>query len=130
MNKKTKNVFESEYYPEWYWTGSLHDAKLISLEELIIGRDWRHGKEGGNCLVLTLDPRGARERDVKEIRLYGYRILAADRAVKDFAGSWWYCDSLREEDGGFVLRITFQDLDGDKFDLAVGFKRAEADRKN
>ncbi len=128
--KKAKEL--AEYYaqfPEWYWKGGLHDAKLLSLKPIEIEPDYEKGTY--NCLEICLDADGALfEEDVTRILLYNYKIERLPAIVNAEDAKWWYGDELtKTDDGKYKLDITIVDRKNNKHIFTMIFKTAEVERR-
>ena len=67
--------------PEWYWISGLHDACIIGTESFEFPFDYNKfvGEKNiynRNLITLRINAKGALyDNEVKEIRLFNYRIL-------------------------------------------------------
>ena len=119
-------------YPDWYWVRGLHDAQIVSVDELELPYDYKLRNPTRNVFVIRLDSAQALfDRSVKEIKLYNYKILTAGASSSDLLKVWWLSDSLIKENDKFYLSISLQRC-GHKiedFDFAIQFSFAEVTRK-
>ena len=127
--KKNESI---DITPEWYWVKGLHDARVTGAEAYEIPFNYNkyieeNGKTDRSVFILSVDAKGAiYDSDVKEIRLYNYKILSNNELVIN-DGIWWMGDSLTEENGSFVLEIEFYNY-AELFTFKIKFERAEVDR--
>lgn len=107
MKKKDLSVSdEKPRLPEWYWNRGLHDAKIVRIEKLELPYDFKLRNPTRNCFVFHLDSKQALfDTSVQEIRLFNYKILAADISAPDIEGTYWITDKLTEEDGKYFLQV-------------------------
>ncbi len=116
-------------YPDWFWNRGLHDAKIISIEEIFYG-DYKPVR---NCLVLKLNANNAMfEIDIKELRFYNYK-LHFPYSVERYEGLWWMSEDLTvkrisKRTEKYSLTITFADC-RDNYDFSFDFDNAEVIRK-
>ena len=86
--------------PEWYWTSGLHDACIIGVELFEFPFDYHKfigekNKYNRNLITLRMNAKGALyDNDVKEIRLFNYRILTEDISLEGRDKVWWLADRL------------------------------------
>ena len=83
-------------------------------------------------MTLRINAKGALyDNEVKEIRLFNYRILTEDISLEGRDKVWWLADRLVDHGNYYTLEIDLQDFDSDpeEFTLKIKFERAEVDRK-
>lgn len=114
--------------PDWYWCLGLHDAVILSAEQLEFPYDYRQKDPIRNCFVIRLDPRQAMFDRVKEIRLYNYKILTPEIDLAQIDKPWWIKDALTQTDGGYHLAITVESANGDRVDFKIRFRQAEVEK--
>ena len=122
--------------PEWYWISGLHDACIIGTESFEFPFDYNKfvgekNKYNRNLITLRINAKGALyDNNVKEIRLFNYRILTEDISLKGRDKIWWLADRLVDHGNYYTLEIDLQDFDSDpeEFTLKIKFERAEVDR--
>ena len=122
--------------PQWYWIGGLHDACIIGVELFEFPFDYHKfvgekNKYNRNLITLRINAKGALyDNEVKEIRLFNYRILTEDISLVDREKVWWLADRLVDHGSYYTLEIDLQDFDSDpeEFTLKIKFERAEVDR--
>ena len=127
----------SSNLPEWYWVNGLHDACIIGVEALEIPHDYKQfvtKKEqyNRNVFVLKVNADGALyDTEVKEIRVFNYKILSEHISLDGRKKVWWISDRLEDYGGYYTLEIDFQDLDScpEDFTFKIKFERVEVDRK-
>ena len=118
--------------PPWYWDGGLHDACIISVEELVFPIDYRTDFCKRNQLILKINAKQAMfDRSVKEIRLFNYEIISEQISLAGRNCLWWIADRLSECECGYILEIDLLDLESDPedFSVIIKFEKAEVDRK-
>ena len=110
----------------------MHDACITGIEAYEFPFDYdkytkANGKTDRNVFILSVNAKGAiYDCDVKEIRLFNYKILS-DKELEVNDKIWWMGDSLTEENGSFVLEIEFYNSP-ELFTFKIKFERAEVDR--
>ena len=122
--------------PEWYWISGLHDACIIGTESFEFPLNYHKfisekNKYNRNLITLRINAKGALyDNDVKEIRLFNYRILTEDISLKGRDKVWWLADRLVDHGNYYTLEIDLQDFDSDpeEFTFKIKFERAEVDR--
>ena len=122
--------------PEWYWISGLHDACIIGTESFEFPFDYNKfvGEKNiynRNLITLRINAKGALyDNEVKEIRLFNYRILTEGISLEDRDKVWWLADRLVDHGNYYTLEIDLQDFDSDpvEFTLKIKFERAEVDR--
>ena len=122
--------------PEWYWISGLHDACIIGTESFEFPFDYNKfvgekNKYNRNLITLRINAKGALyDNDVKEIRLFNYRILTEDISLEDRDKVWWLADRLVDHGNYYTLEIDLQDFDAypEEFTFKIKFERAEVDR--
>ena len=122
--------------PEWYWIGGLHDACIIGVELFEFPFDYpkfigEKNKYNRNLITLRINAKGALyDNEVKEIRLFNYRILTEDISLEGRDKVWWLSDRIVDHGNYYTLEIDFQDFDSDPevFTFKIIFERAEVDR--
>ena len=138
MMAKSK-VYISNYPdnpPQWYWIGGLHDACIIGVELFEFPFDYHKfvgekNKYNRNLITLRINAKGALyDNNVKEIRLFNYRILTEDISLEGRDKVWWLADRLVDHGNYYTLEIDLQDFDSDpeEFTFKIEFERAEVDR--
>lgn len=122
--------------PEWYWVSGLHDACIIGTESLEFPFDYNKfvgekNKYNRNLITLKINAKGALyDNEVKEIRLFNYRILTEDISLEGRDKVWWLADRLFDHGKYYTLEIDLQDFDAypEEFTFKIKFERAEVDR--
>ena len=123
-------------YPEWYWISGLHDACIIGTESFEFPFDYHKfigekNKYNRNLITLRMNANGALyDNNVKEIRLFNYRILTEDISLEGRDKDWWLADRLVDHGNYYTLEIDLQDFDAypEEFTFKIKFERAEVDR--
>ena len=134
-----RKEYKSKYinnFPEWYWQRGLHDAAIVSVESFEFPFDYNKyvgekNKLNRNLFVLKIDAEDALfDSDVKEIRLFNYKIISNTVRLENRKKIWWLSDRLTEENGNYFLEIDLQDFDSfpKEFTFKIKFERAEVDR--
>ena len=121
---------------EWYWINGLHDACIIGVETIENSFDYdKFVKENNkfirNQLTLKIDAEGALyDREVKEIRLFNYKILSEDISLIGRKEIWWLADRLVDRGEYYTLEIDMQDLRSKPRDFVfeIKFESAEVIR--
>ena len=132
-------VYLSNYpdnLPEWYWISGLHDACIIGTESFEFPFDYNKfvgekNKYNRNLITLRINAKGALyDNEVKEIRLFNYRILTEDISLEGRDKVWWLSDRLVDHGNYYTLEIDLQDFDAypEEFTFKIKFERAEVDR--
>ena len=132
-------VFPNDHpddYPEWYWKNGLHDACISAVETVELPFDYERFSSNGykfdrNILKLKIDAENAvYDREIKEIRLFNYKVLTPDITLEGRKKIWWLSDRLVDDGKNFVLKIDLQDFDSTpkEFTVCIKFDRAEVDR--
>ena len=88
-------------------------------------------KYNRNLITLKINARGALyDSEVKEIRLFNYRILTEDISLENRDRVWWLADRLVDHGDCYTLEIDLQDFDAypEEFTFKIKFERAEVDR--
>ena len=81
--------------PEWYWISGLHDACIIGTESFEFPFDYNKfvgekNKYNRNLITLRINAKGALyDNEVKEIRLFNFRILTEGISLEDRDKVWW-----------------------------------------
>ena len=122
--------------PQWYWIGGLHDACIIDVELFEFPFDYykfvgEKNKYNRNLITLRINAKGALyDNEVKEIRLFNYRILTEDISLEGRDKVWWLADRLADHGNCYTLEIDLKDFDSDpeEFTFKIKFERAEVDR--
>ena len=122
--------------PQWYWIDGLHDACIIGVELFEFPFDYNKfvgekNKYNRNLITLRINAKGALyDNEVKEIRLFNYRILTEDISLEGRDKVWWLADRLADHGNYYTLEIDLQDFDSDpeEFTFKIKFERAEVDR--
>ena len=122
--------------PEWYQISGLHDACIIGTESFEFPFDYNKfigekNKCNRNLLTLKINAKGALyDNEVKEIRLFNYRILTEGISLEGREKVWWLADRLFDHGNYYTLEIDLQDFDSypEEFTLKIKFERAEVDR--
>ena len=133
------NIYSTSYPenpPEWYWISGLHDACIIGTESFEFPFDYHKfigekNKYNRNLITLRINAKGALyDNDVKEIRLFNYRILTEDISLEGRDKVWWLADRLVDHGNYYTLEIDLQDFDAypEEFTFKIKFERAEVDR--
>lgn len=131
MNRKQKEKEIEEYYaqlPEWYWARGLHDAKILSFEELVLPVNRKERKPLRNCFVMGIDSSDALfDRTVKKICLYNYKIKTPEIDICSFKKAWWLHDDITESNGVYTLKIEFTDC-RENFNFIITFEKAVVEK--
>lgn len=99
-----------ENIPEWYWKNGLHDAKILSVSEIILLPDWKTVFSEKKYLEIRLDGRKTLyERNITEIALYDYSIRTKDLDLNTLKNAWWLNDTVESQGNGFY-RLTVEYL--------------------
>ena len=122
--------------PQWYWISGLHDACIIGVESFEFPFDYNKfvgekNKYSRNLITLRINAKGALyDNNVKEIRLFNYRILTEGISLDGREKVWWLSDRLVDHGDCYTLEIDLQDFDSDpeEFTFKIEFERAEVDR--
>ena len=122
--------------PQWYWISGLHDACIIGVESFEFPFDYHKficekNKYNRNLITLRINSKGAiYDNEVKEIRLFNYKILTDDISLENRENVWWLADRLVDHGNCYTLEIDLQDFDSDpeEFTFKIKFERAEVDR--
>ena len=122
--------------PEWYWVSGLHDACIVDVESFEFPFDYNKfvgekNKYNRNLFTLRLNAKGALyDNEVKEIRLFNYKILTDDISLENREKVWWLADRLVDHGEYYTLEIDLQDFDSvpEEFTFKIKFERAEVDR--
>ncbi len=133
------NVYISNYPdnpPEWYWVRGLHDACIVGVESFEFPFDYNKfvgekNKYNRNLITLKINAKGALyDNEVKEIRLFNYKILTDDISLENREKVWWLADRLVDYGEYYTLEIDLQDFDAypEEFIFKIKFERAEVDR--
>ena len=124
---ETKN--NDRIYPDRYWIYGLHDAQILSVEELELPYDHKSRDHKRNVFIIRVDSNHALfDRSVKEIRLYDYKILTGEISPSDLQEIWWISDSLISENDKYRLNISLKGIGKHSiydFDFSVQFSSAE-----
>lgn len=133
MSKKQETKKLEEYYaslPEWYWKHGLHDAEILSVEELDLPFDWKVKNPPRNCFVMHLNSSGALyECTVKTISLYNYKIKTPEIDLNALDKLWWLRDEITESGGVHTLKIIFEDSSGHEYRFVIAFENVVVERK-
>ena len=122
--------------PQWYWISGLHDACIIGVESFEFPFDYHKfigekNKYNRNLITLRINAKGALyDNEVKEIRLFNYKILTDDISLENREKIWWLADRLVDHGDCYTLEIDLQDFDAypEEFTFKIKFERAEVDR--
>ena len=122
--------------PQWYWVSGLHDACIIGVESFEFPFDYHKSigeknKYNRNLITLRINAKGALyDNEVKEIRLFNYRILTEGISLEGREKVWWLADRLVDLGDCYTLEIDLQDFDAypEEFTFKIKFERAEVDR--
>lgn len=99
-----------ENIPAWYWKNGLHDAKIISVSEVILLPDWKTVFSEEKYLEILLDGRDAQyERDIAGIALYDYSIQTKNIDLNALKNAWWLNDTVESLNDGFY-RLTLEHM--------------------
>lgn len=132
-------VYTSSYPdnpPNWYWVNGLHDACIVDVEYFEFPFDYNKfvGNKNSydrNLLLLKINASGALyEQDIKEIKLFNFKIITNNIKLQGRKKVWWLADRLTEKDGHYYLEIDLQDFDScpEDFTFEIKFDRAEVVR--
>lgn len=129
-------VYTSSYPdnpPEWYWVNGLHDACIVNVEYFEFPFDYNKfvGNKNSydrNLMLLKINASGALyEQDIREIKLFNFKIVTNNIELQGRTKVWWLADRLTEKDGHYYLEIDLQDFDSypEDFTFEIKFDRAE-----
>ena len=132
-------VYTSSYPdnpPDWYWVNGLHDACIVDVEYFEFPFDYNKfvGNKNSydrNLMLLKINASGALyEKDIKEIKLFNFKIITNNIELQGRKKVWWLADRLTEKDGHYYLEIDLQDFDSypEDFTFEIKFDRAEVIR--
>ena len=132
-------VYTSSYPdnpPDWYWVNGLHDACIVDVEYFEFPFDYNKfvGNKNSydrNLMLLKINASGALyEQDIKEIKLFNFKIITNIIELQGRKKVWWLADRLTEKDGHYYLEIDLQDFDSfpEDFTFEIKFDRAEVIR--
>ena len=132
-------VYTSSYPdnpPDWYWVNGLHDACIVDVEYFEFPFDYNKfvGNKNSydrNLMLLKINASGALyEQDIKEIKLFNFKIITNNIELQGRKKVWWLADRLTKKDGHYYLEIDFQDFDSfpEDFTFEIKFDRAEVVR--
>ena len=132
-------VYTSSYPdnpPDWYWVNGLHDACIVDVEYFEFPFDYNKfvGNKNSydrNLMLLKINASGAQyEQDIKEIKLFNFKIITNNIELQGRKKVWWLADRLTEKDGHYYLEIDLQDFDSypEDFTFEIKFDRAEVIR--
>ena len=132
-------VYTSSYPdnpPDWYWVNGLHDACIVDVEYFEFPFDYNKfvGNKNSydrNLMLLKINASGALyEQDIKEIKLFNFKIITNNIELQGRKKVWWLADRLTEKDGHYYLEIDLQDFDSfpEDFTFKIKFDRAEVIR--
>ena len=132
-------VYTSSYPdnpPDWYWVNGLHDACIVDVEYFEFPFDYNKfvGNKNSydrNLMLLKINASGALyEQDIKEIKLFNFKIITNNIELQGRKKVWWLADRLTEKDGHYYLEIDLQDFDSypEDFTFEIKFDRAEVIR--
>ena len=83
-----------------------------------------------NLLILRINAKGALyDNEVKEIRLFNYKILTDNISLDDREKVWWLADRLVDHGEYYILEIDLQDFDANPEEFTVKIKFEKAQRK-
>lgn len=104
--------------PDWYWTGGLHDAVVLS----VIPRE--------NCLEICLDSTNAMmERNIRKISLFNYKIQTPEVQLSELTNVWWLRDHIQTlSNHRYLLEIIFETGRRKRKSFTVLFKTASIER--
>ena len=122
--------------PEWYWVDGLHDACITCVQTVEFSFDYdsfvkANNKFTRNQMTLQIDAEGALyDNEVKEIRLFNYKILTADISIEGREKIWWLADRFVDHGEYYTLEIDMQDFDSrpQDFVFKIKFEYAEVIR--
>ena len=122
--------------PDWYWVNGLHDACIVDVEYFEFPFDYNKfvGNKNSydrNLMLLKINASGALyEQDIKEIKLFNFKIITNNIELQGRKKVWWLADRLTEKDGHYYLEIDLQDFDSypEDFTFEIKFDRAEVIR--
>ena len=132
-------VYTSSYPdnpPDWYWVSGLHDACIVDVEYFEFPFDYNKfvGNKNSydrNLMLLKINASGALyEQDIKEIKLFNFKIITNNIELQGRKKVWWLADRLTKKDGHYYLEIDLQDFDSypEDFTFEIKFDRAEVVR--
>ena len=132
-------VYTSSYPdnpPDWYWVNGLHDACIVDVEYFEFPFDYNKfvGNKNSydrNLMLLKINASGALyEQDIKEIKLFNFKIITNNIELQGRKKVWWLADRLTEKDGHYYFEIDLQDFDSypEDFTFEIKFDRAEVIR--
>ncbi len=119
--------------PDWYWVNGLHDACIVNVEYFEFPFDYNKfvGNKNSydrNLMLLKINASGALyEQDIKEIKLFNFKIITNNIELQGRKKVWWLADRLTKKDGHYYLEIDLQDFDSfpEDFTFEIKFDRAE-----
>lgn len=131
MKNSPDAVRDGQDMPAWYWKSGLHDARILSLDELTLTFDWKSPNPRCNCLRIHLDADGAMfDSLVTTVLLYNYKLRVMDIADNEFGKTWWLWDDIeRLPDGRWHLAVDAVTSKGVEKRIVVDFRDAEVERK-
>lgn len=118
--------------PEWYWKRGLHDAHILRTEALAFDYDYTQRNPARNGLKIHLNASDAMfDTTVTCITLLNYKVLLDESANGGYeagciAGCYWMQDTLKYENGKYVLELVL--LGEDDFKYVIQFENAEIQR--
>ena len=117
--------------PDCYWKYGLHDAAILSVSELQLAPNYKEKKQKFNCLEIELDSKNAmRERNIKTIRLYNYKIRTPEIDINRMDRPWWMSDTMKElENKHYLLEIEIESASSSRKTFIVEFEIPEIERK-
>ena len=111
--------------PDWYWSAGLHDAKIISVTETQSPRNPEERQ-----LIIKLDGDWAiYERDIREIRLLGYRVKTKDFNLSTMQGGFWLWDDLTRRGDRFHMELAYDTAKCKTRHVTLTFDNAEVIRE-
>ncbi len=128
---KCPNASDGPYQlADWYWKSGLHDAKILSINELQLTPDYKEKRPKRNCLELYLDCQQALyERNIKKICFYNYKLKTYDVDLMQFDHRWWIHDTIQQLDNGhYLLEIEVEYKARKQIQFVIEFEFAETER--
>ncbi len=122
MTKRFKSGYYSGEAPEWYWSESLHDAKIVKVEYLRL--DNKTKRLYRNAMRITLDTSSC-WNSLEDITFYN---VEAPTAVERLSGCWWLEDVVKYDGKKYVIKITAAP-DSREFEVKFSFDTAKIKRK-
>ncbi len=89
--------------PSWYWSGGLHDARIIAKSYYSFDYGNYPKTQYQNCIELKLDLSQAMfDTSIKAVRFYNCREMTPDIDIENL---WWIRDDIVMANNKFVAKI-------------------------